>query len=101
VEFGLAYGAFQAEQQSVIEVSWIIRAVLVEDQGIGQGADLEQSVPVHRVSCEPRYLQPKHDSGTTETDFRHQALKTFAVCRRGSRLTQVRINDHDLIRLPA
>ena len=36
VEFGLAHCAFQAEQQSVVEVSWIIRAILIEDEGIGR-----------------------------------------------------------------
>ena len=39
--FGFAHRAFQTEQKPVIEVSWIVDAVFIQDQGIGQRADLK------------------------------------------------------------
>ena len=47
MEFGFAHRALQAEQQPIIEMSGIVDSILVENQGIGQSADLEQSMPIH------------------------------------------------------
>jgi len=41
VEFGLAHGAFEPEQEPVVEVTRVIDAVLVEDQGVAQRADFQ------------------------------------------------------------
>jgi hypothetical protein len=43
----LCFRSIQAEQQAIVEMSGIIDAIFVEDQRIGQSADLEQSMPVH------------------------------------------------------
>ena len=56
---------------------------------------------VHRVSCKSRYFQPEHDTSTSEADLRNQTLKAFAIRRPSPRLAQVRIDDNDLLRLPA
>ena len=40
VKLRLAHGAFEPEQQSVVELRGVVDAVLVEDQGLGQAADL-------------------------------------------------------------
>ena len=52
MEFGLAHGALEAEEEPVVEVGGVVDAVLVEDQGVGEGAQLEQPVPVGVVAGE-------------------------------------------------
>ena len=63
VQLRLAHRPLQPEQQAVVEVRRIVDAVFVEDQGVGQRADLEQAVPVGRVARQARDLQPQHDPG--------------------------------------
>jgi len=50
MQFGLAHGALEAQQQSVVEVRGVVHAVLIADQRSRQRADLEQPVPVHRIA---------------------------------------------------
>jgi hypothetical protein len=53
VQLGFAHGPLEAEQQAVVEVRGIVDAILVEDEGVGERADLQQPVPVGRVAGEP------------------------------------------------
>ena len=76
-----AHRAFQAEQQAVVEVARIVEPVLVEDEGLGQGADLEQAMPLRGVAGQPRHLQAKHDAHLAHADRRHQLLEAFPVGR--------------------
>jgi hypothetical protein len=46
MQVGLAHGALEAEQEAVVVVSRVVNVVLVKDEGVGEGADLEQAVPV-------------------------------------------------------
>jgi hypothetical protein len=54
----LAHGALQPEQEAIIELSRIIDAILIQDQRIGQGAQLDEPMPVGRVARQPGNLQP-------------------------------------------
>ena len=93
VQFGLAHGALEAEQQPVVEVAGIVDAVLVEDQRVAQRADLQQAVPVGRVARQPRHLKPKHDPGAARADLRDQTLEPVAVpvC---ARLAEIGVDHH-------
>lgn len=66
VQFGFAHRAFQAEQQSVIEVRRIVNAILIEDQGIGECADFQQPVPVHRVARQTGHLKAENNAGARD-----------------------------------
>ena len=92
---------FRPSKQPIIEVSWIVNAILIQDQGVGERADLKQTMPVHRVSRQARHLKAEHDACTAEADFGDQTLKTFPISGRSSGLSQIRIDDDDLILLPA
>jgi hypothetical protein len=50
VQLGFAHGPLETQQQSVVEVRGIVDAILIEDEGVGEGADLQQPVPVGRVA---------------------------------------------------
>ena len=90
----------QAEQQPIIEVGGIVDAVLVEDEGIGQRADLQQPMPVGRVARQARHLQAHHDPGPPQAHLGDQVLEALARARGGARLPEIRIDDEDLIELP-
>lgn len=46
VEFSFTHGAQDAEQQAIRILAGIVDAILVNDQGIGQGTDLQQAIPI-------------------------------------------------------
>src|SRR5436309_2079444 len=60
VELGLTHRALEAQQQPVVEVTGIVDAVLVEDERVGERADLEEPMPVGGAPREPRDFQA-HD----------------------------------------
>ena len=41
---------FETEQQAVVEVTGVVQAVLVENERVGQRADLQQAVPIRRAA---------------------------------------------------
>jgi len=101
VQLGLAHGAFEPQQQPVVEVGRVIQPVLVTDQRRGHGADLQQPVPVGVVTGQPRHLQAQHDPGPTHADVGDQALKSFPIRRRGARLALVGVDGDDPFGIPA
>ena len=75
----------------------IVDAVFIENQRVGQRADLQQAMPVHRVSRQARDFQAEHDAGAAQADFGHQPLESFAIGGRGARLAQISIDDDDAV----
>src|ERR1022692_2040015 len=70
VQLSLAHGALQSQQQAVVELCRIVDTVLVENERIGEGAQLQQTVPIGGVASESRYLQPQHQAGAAQTALR-------------------------------
>ena len=79
VQLRLAHRALEAEQQPVVEVRRVVDAVLVQDERVGQRADLQQSVPVGGVACEAGNLQAEHDTCAPHPDLGDQLLEPRAV----------------------
>lgn len=88
VQLRFGHGALHAEQQPVVEVRRVVEAVLVEDQGIGQGADLEEAVPVRGAARQAGHLEPEHHADLAHADGGHEALEASPV-RVGPGLTEV------------
>src|SRR5215210_3675737 len=51
-------------------------------------------MPIGRVACQARHLQPEHDADTSKTDFGDQALESFSVPRTSGGLPKITV-DHD------
>ena len=100
VQLRFGHRAFQAEQQPVVEAGRVIEPVLVADQGVGEGADLQQPMPVGVVAGQPGDLEPQHDPGAAHADLGDEMLEAFAVSRRGTRLSLVAVDGHDLLDRP-
>ena len=85
VQLRLAHRALEAEQQSVVEVRRIVETVFVEDQRVGQCADLQQTVPIRRVAREARDFQSHHEAGAAEPHIGDQSLEAappfWKTCR--------------------
>ena len=50
MQLRLAHRTLETQQQAVVEVGRIIDAVLIKDEGVREGADLQQPVPVGRIA---------------------------------------------------
>ena len=49
----LTHRALESQEQAIVEVARIVDAVLVEDQRLGEGTDLQEPVPVRRIASQP------------------------------------------------
>lgn len=101
MEFGLAHCSLEAEQEPVVEAGRIVDTVLVEDQGIGKGADLQQPLPVGIVARQTGDLEAHHDPGLPHADVADQPLKPLAPGRRRAGFALVVVNDDNLLVTPA
>ena len=77
MQLGFAHRALEAQQEPIVEVGRIVYAVLVENQRVGEGADLQQPMPVGIVPREAGDLEPHDDACATHADIGHQSLKTL------------------------
>ena len=78
----------------------VVDTVLVKNEGVGERADLEQTVPVGRVAGESRDLEPKDNPRTSHAHVGHQPLKTLPLHCRSTRQSEVGINDDDALCRP-
>lgn len=69
VELGLGHRALEPEHEAIVEVGRIVDAVLVEDQRVGQGADLKETVPVAGVPRQARDLEAHDDPDVPHPDL--------------------------------
>ncbi|OWW01895.1 hypothetical protein ATY81_23385 [Rhizobium sp. R72] len=63
MQFGFTHCSLETEQKPVVEACRIVDAVLVEDQGVSKGADLEQTLPVGIVARQTGDFQAHDDPG--------------------------------------
>ncbi len=86
---GLAHRAEDAQQEAVRVLAWVIHTVLVDDQSVSQGTDLQQSIPVAARAGEPRGFEAEDGPGVAEPDLSDQELEAIAVHGGGARATLV------------
>ena len=56
MKFRLRHGAFQAEDQAIVEQSRMIDAVAIADQRVGDAAQIEQAIPIGVVARQTERL---------------------------------------------
>ena len=101
MQLGLAHRALEAEQEAVVELGRIVDAVFIEDEGCGQGAQLDEAMPIGRVAGEPRDFQAHDDAGLAECHFADEFLEAVARRRARSGLAEIAIDDMNLLGWPA
>ena len=90
MQFRFAHRALQAQQQAIVEVRRIVQAIFIEDERVGERAQLKQPMPIGGVARQARDFQTQDDAGATQTDFGHQTLEAFAVGGAGARTARGR-----------
>src|SRR5262249_37525526 len=101
VQLSLAHRALDSEEQTVVVLSGIVNAVLVDDEGIRQAADLDEAMPVAAGACQARCLETEDGAGMTETDLGHQVLEAIAVEGGGSGVSLVLVDNLDVLLGPS
>ena len=101
MHFGLRNGAFQTEEEPIVEVGGIVKSVLVADDGVGERAELEQALPIGAVACQARDLQSQHDAGVAEGDLADEVLKAVAVVGVFGRVAEILVDRVNTFRRPA
>ena len=91
----------EAEQNTSLKPAGFVDAVLVKDESCGQGAQLDEAVPVSRVAREARDLQAHDNAGLAEPHLAHELLEAVARCRTRSRLAEIAIDDMNALDRPA
>src|SRR5256884_2947291 len=101
VQLCLSERALHAEHKAVVELGWIVTAVLVDHERAGDGAQLEQAMPILVGARQPRGFQ-----GEDRTDLAHghiadQRLEVLAIGRSRTGLAEIAVEDPDPLRAPA
>ena len=101
MQFGLAHGALEPEQQAIIEERRMIDAVGIADQRIGEAAEFDEAMPIGVVAREARDLEPEHEADMGERDFGGEAGEARSRDKAGAGEPEVLIDDDDAIGGPA
>jgi hypothetical protein len=101
MQLGLAHGALQAKQQSIVEHGRVIDTVGITDERVGEAAEIEQAIPVGVVAGEAGDLETEYDPDVSKRDFRREPREAAALDDAGAGKPEVFVDDDDLLCRPA
>jgi hypothetical protein len=101
VQLGLAHGALEAKQQSIVKHGRVIDAVGIADERVGETAEIEQAIPVGVVAGEAGDLETEHDADMSKRNFCREPPEAAALDDAGAGKPEVFVDDDDLLRRPA
>lgn len=81
MQLGFAHGSFQTKHKAIVKVRRVVHPILVEDQRVGERANLQQAVPVGIVSGQAGDFETHHDAGAAHANIADQTLKALAPSR--------------------
>src|SRR5262249_35415967 len=87
--------------EAVGVLAGVVHTLLVDDQGVGQGTNLQQAIPVTAGAGEARSFEAEDSPGLGQSDLGDQELEAVAVGRGGAGASPVLIDDGDGGRRPA
>jgi hypothetical protein len=101
MKFGLAHGALEPEQEAIIEEGWMIDAICIADQRVGEAAEVDEAVPIGVVARQARDLESEHEADVGECDFGGEAGEARSRNKAGTGEPEILIDDDDAIIGPA
>jgi hypothetical protein len=101
VQLGLGHRSLQAQEEPVVEVPQVVDAIAIDDQGIGQVAELEQSLEVGGVAGQARHLEAQDGTYLAHADPAHQVLEAWPKRRAATRETEVAVDHENSGGIPA
>ena len=75
MQFRLAHGSLEPEQQPIVKAGRVVNAVLIENESSGLTAEFEKPMPVSRVARQPGDFQAHDDASLGQRDLAHQLLE--------------------------
>ena len=101
VKFSFAHRSLQTENQTVREIARMIHTVVIRDQRVAQGAQVQQLIPVRRVPGQARHLDTQDQADLAQPDRCHQRLEPAASSGFCARTAQVLVHHDHLGGVPA
>jgi hypothetical protein len=101
VQLRLGEGALHAEHEAVVELGGIVTTVFVDHERAGDGAQFAQAMPVLVGSCQPGGFQGEDRTDLTHRHIADQRLEVRALGRCRAGLSEIAVEDPDLLGLPA
>src|SRR5690242_17465510 len=71
----------------------VIDAIFVDDQGVGERADLQHAVPIATGTRQARNLQTEEGANVTQTDLDQDVLEAITTGERGAGVGLILVND--------
>ena len=101
VQFGLGHGAFEPEDQAVVEQGGVVDAIGIGEQGVGDATQVEEAIPVRVVARQARDLEAHHDAHLEEGDIGGELGEAGALGDAVGRDAEILVEDRDLVSRPA
>src|SRR2546427_708903 len=92
-ELGFAHRAFEPQQQAVVELTWIVDALGVDDERPHQSAEVEDLIPVPVVPGKPQDSEAEHRANVPATHFGDQPLESGSTRGRRPGLAEILVDD--------
>ena len=101
VQLEAPHEALDRQDHPIIEVMWMIQSVLVGQQGVEGGADLDQPTTVLVLTGQAIDLETEDQADVAQGDLREQPGEIVAAGGGGAGAALVAIEDADALRGPA
>jgi hypothetical protein len=101
VQFCCAHGASESSEPPIIIRPRIIDPIFVDHQGIGQGTDLHEALPVAARTGQAGRFETPDGSRPTQADFGDERLKAVATGAGGPGTALVLVKDDHEMRRPS
>ena len=69
MQFGFAHRSQESQEKTVGVLSGVIDPILVDDQGVGEGTDLDETIPIAARPCQARGFQAQDGPGPAQADW--------------------------------
>ena len=79
IVLGLAHGALETKQQSIVEQGRMIDTIGIADERVGEAAEIKQAIPVGIIASETGDFEAEHDADVSERDFGSEAGEATAL----------------------
>jgi hypothetical protein len=97
IQFEFTHGAFQAQEQPVVDETGIVDAIGIDDDGADHATQFDQVVPIAAVPCQARRFDTEHGAHLSRTDVRDESLESRALHQTRPRPPQILVDDHDVL----
>jgi len=98
IQFEFTHGAFEAQEESVVNQGRIVDTIRIDNDGAHHAAQLDQVMPITTVPREPRGFETKDRPDLSRADFRHESLESGSLRQARPGTAEILINDDDLLK---